>query len=206
MHIKFFQNIIDILRFKLARNKVYDYLNTHPIFLKTILNIMSFLPKNGYKQKASILRFCGAKIGKNTKIGDNIYIFNPQNFELGDYAGISNSVLYCWDKIYIGGYTMVATNSVFVAGSHKTDDFKNLENQEIKIEKGCWIGANCTILGGGTFCRGSVLAAGSVLLGDGEYPPFSIFAGVPAKLIKKRTPAETIYAPIEYKLKQIFEN
>ncbi|CAM4124652.1 hypothetical protein PSBY109024_10920 [Pseudoalteromonas byunsanensis] len=55
---------------------------------------------------------------------------------------------------------------------------------EILLENGVWVGAMSIILGGATLGEGAVLAAGSVL--NGSIPPYSIAAGVPAKVKKRR--------------------
>jgi len=56
----------------------------------------------------------------------------------------------------------------------------------VVIEDDCWIASNSVILAGVTIGKGSVVAAGSVVTHD--VPPFSIVAGVPARLIKNRLP------------------
>ena len=59
----------------------------------------------------------------------------------------------------------------------------------VVIEDDVWTGANVTILKGVTIGRGSVVAAGAVV--TKSCPPYSIIAGVPAKVVKMRfTPAE----------------
>jgi carbonic anhydrase/acetyltransferase-like protein (isoleucine patch superfamily) len=55
----------------------------------------------------------------------------------------------------------------------------------IIIEDNVWIGAGTTILDGCTVGEGSVIGAGSVLTKSVE--PYSIVAGVPAKVIGKRS-------------------
>jgi acetyltransferase-like isoleucine patch superfamily enzyme len=54
----------------------------------------------------------------------------------------------------------------------------------VVIEDDCWIAANSVILDGVRIGRGSVVAAGAVVSRD--VPPFSIVAGVPARVIKNR--------------------
>lgn len=55
----------------------------------------------------------------------------------------------------------------------------------IVVEDDCWIGAGVIFLDGTRVGRGSVIGAGSVVRGD--IPPFSIAAGVPARIIRTRT-------------------
>jgi acetyltransferase-like isoleucine patch superfamily enzyme len=54
----------------------------------------------------------------------------------------------------------------------------------IVIEDDCWIAANSIILDGVTIGRGSVVAAGAVV--SKSVPPYSVVAGVPARIIKSR--------------------
>ena len=52
----------------------------------------------------------------------------------------------------------------------------------IIIGNDCWIGAKATILDGANIGDGCVVAAGAVVRGN--FPPYSVIAGVPAKIIK----------------------
>lgn len=58
------------------------------------------------------------------------------------------------------------------------------------IEQDVWCGANVTILKGVTIGKGSIVAAGSVV--TKSCPPYSIIAGVPARVLKKRFSDEEI--------------
>jgi acetyltransferase-like isoleucine patch superfamily enzyme len=53
----------------------------------------------------------------------------------------------------------------------------------IEIGDDVWLGANCTILKGARIGAGSVVATGSVVTA-GDYPPRSILAGTPARVVK----------------------
>jgi len=54
----------------------------------------------------------------------------------------------------------------------------------VTIGSDVWIGSGAKVLSGVTIGNGSVIGAGSVVVND--VPPYSVVAGVPAKLIKKR--------------------
>ena len=55
---------------------------------------------------------------------------------------------------------------------------------EINIGNDVWIGSNVKVLDGVTIGDGSVVGAGSVV--NVDIPPYSVAAGVPAKVIKRR--------------------
>ena len=55
---------------------------------------------------------------------------------------------------------------------------------DVIIEKDVWCGANVTILKGVRIGRGSIIAAGAVVLHD--VPPYSIAGGIPARVLKCR--------------------
>ena len=61
---------------------------------------------------------------------------------------------------------------------------------DITIEDDVWIGTNVTILAGVTIGRGSVIGAGSVI--TKSIPPYSIAAGNPCKVIRKKFSKEDI--------------
>lgn len=58
------------------------------------------------------------------------------------------------------------------------------ENGDIVIEDDCWIGLRSIVIAGRTIRRGSILAAGTVLVKD--FPEYSIIGGNPSVLIKSR--------------------
>jgi acetyltransferase-like isoleucine patch superfamily enzyme len=59
----------------------------------------------------------------------------------------------------------------------------------VRIEAWADVGTGAVILPGVTVGRGSIIGAGAVVTRD--VPPFSIAAGVPAKVIGRRSPGET---------------
>lgn len=61
---------------------------------------------------------------------------------------------------------------------------QGVNRQGIVVEDDCWIGAKVTFLDGAHVGKGCVIAAGAVV--RGVIPPYSVAAGIPAKVIKSR--------------------
>lgn len=99
-------------------------------------------------------------------------------------------VLYGHGGLEIGDDVRIATHSVFIPANHNISDLESLISSQgltkkgIKVGNNVWIGAGCTILDGVEIGVGSVIGAGSVVTKSVD--PYSIVAGVPAKIIKKR--------------------
>ncbi len=109
------------------------------------------------------------------------------------------------ESVEIGAYCSIGGNVKFLPGSeHHTDTVttyplrvkKLLENYE-SISKGniivsddVWISENVTILSGVHIGRGAIIAAGAVV--THSIPAYSIYGGVPAKLIRQRFEDECI--------------
>ena len=129
-------------------------------------------------------------LGKNVFIRYPLNVFYPKNITIDDYASINSGLtILAHEKVYIGSYTMIATNVSIITVNH---DYKKLEKDAqkahlkapINIGKNVWIGANAVILPGVTIGDGAVIGAGSIVTHD--ISPYSIAVGVPAKTIKKR--------------------
>ena len=88
-------------------------------------------------------------------------------------------------RIVIGNHVAVAPEVCLLAAGHNYKK-KDLPDTAASIIIGdyVWIGARSIILQGVTVGEGAVIAAGSVVTKD--VPPYSIVAGAPAKVIKKR--------------------
>lgn len=65
------------------------------------------------------------------------------------------------------------------------------------VEDGVLIGMGSTILNGAVIGEGSVVAAGALVLEGAVVPPYSLVAGVPAK-VKKALSAEEVKNRIDY--------
>ena len=96
------------------------------------------------------------------------------------------------NRIEIGRYTNVQDNSVVhVADENPTlvADFVSVGHSAVlhgcMIEEHCLIGIGAKVLNGAHIGKGSIVAAGSVVRENHVIPPYSLVAGVPAKVIKE---------------------
>ena len=68
--------------------------------------------------------------------------------------------------------------------SKKPVMLQKIDPKKIVIEDGVWIGANVVVMPGVTIAEGTIVGAGSVVTKSTK--PYSVVAGVPAKILKLR--------------------
>lgn len=140
-----------------------------------------------------IKEFEGVKpsIDNKTYIADGCHIIGKVTIK--EYSSIWFNTVVRGDvnSIEIGRYVNIQDNSVVhVSDDHSTiiGDFVTIGHNAIvhacKIEDHCLIGMGSIIMDGAHIGRGSIVAAGAVVKNNQQIPPFSLVAGVPAKVIK----------------------
>jgi acetyltransferase-like isoleucine patch superfamily enzyme len=108
----------------------------------------------------------------------------------GEYAFVGkNSLIY--PGVSIGRYSMLAQNVQIIGDDHNFNipgmpsTFSGRPKlKRTLIGRDVWIGANSIVMVGVKIGDGSIIAAGSIVTKD--VLPFSIVAGIPAKLIRYR--------------------
>lgn len=131
-----------------------------------------------------MLQHCGKKVNieKNARFSTKV--------SLGDYSGIGvNASIH--GACVIGDYVMMGENCTIITRNHahsRTDIPMMLqgfeEERPVYIEDDVWIGDRVTILPGVRIGKGSIIGAGAIVTRD--VPPYSIAAGIPARVIKSR--------------------
>lgn len=111
----------------------------------------------------------GAVVGKRVKISSHTFICEGVTVE--DNVFIGHGVMFINDK-----YPRATAEN----GEPQTE--QDWQCVPTLVQKGASIGSNATILCGVTIGEGAIIGAGSVVTRD--VPPWTIAAGVPAKLIR----------------------
>lgn len=116
------------------------------------------------------------------------------------------------DQLYIGDYVCIAAEAIIMLGgnhNHRIDWFslypfadKYVEAYENRgdtvIQDGAWLGMRSMIMPGVTIGEGAIIAANTVVTKD--VAPYSIVAGSPAQVIRKRFDEEVIKRIIKLKI------
>jgi len=164
---------------------------------------------------ANFLVLRGMQIGKRTSIGV-ITCEWPNKILIGNYCNIQDAVDFriwhpfnpacyiklgnnvfvghacefvCNSNITIGSNCLIASNTTFVDTSHEYSkeypiNTQSVTSKSIVLEEDVWVGTSCVILQGVTIGKGAVIGAGSVV--NKNIPSYEVWAGVPARFIKKR--------------------
>lgn len=112
-----------------------------------------------------------------------------KNVQFGKYCSIATDLNVGNYVLFAGHISCVGGNDHVYNISQKTiwDSPRGIE-KPITIEDDVWIGNGCTLLGGVTIGKGSIIAAGAVVTKD--VPPCEIWGGIPAHKIKDRFVSE----------------
>jgi len=130
----------------------------------------------------------GCEIGDNTKIGTFVEI--QKNATIGKNCKISSHTFIC-EGVHIEDNCFIGHNVTFINDKYPraTNEDGSLQTEEdwklveTFVRKGASIGSSATILCGVTIGEGAIVGAGAVVTKD--VPPYTVVAGVPAKIIKK---------------------
>jgi len=118
------------------------------------------------------------------EIGSHTYIGEMNNIRA---AGITRIGAHC---LIAQGVSIIGSNHAMEVGLPMGSQPSRQDKLGVVLEDDVWIGANACILPGVTIGRGAVVAAGSVV--TRSVAPYTIVAGIPAKVIKHRVEPNSV--------------
>jgi acetyltransferase-like isoleucine patch superfamily enzyme len=176
---------------------------TTPMLKRVIQNSLAALYR-------SVAVRAGVTTGKRFHVGPGSIISAPRQLTIGDDVYIGK---YCTIQCdgQIGNWVLIA-NNVGVIGRYDHDHRKvgvpirlaphiedagrkQLPGDIVEIQDDVWIGYGAIVLSGITIGRGSIIAAGSVVIKT--VPPYSIMRGNPAEVVGRRFRTEADIAAHE---------
>lgn len=142
--------------------------------------------------KAFFLRIMGAQVGSNLVVYQGVWIDHPKGLTIGSNGDLSKDVIITTGgRVSIGNDVLIGYGAKILSSNHIIPKDRSMllrlsghKRKPIIIQDNVWICANCVILPGIKIGTGSVVAAGAVVTKD--IPPYSVYGGVPAKLLWER--------------------
>lgn len=154
-------------------------------FCSVALFESGWLPVSGLKIR--LLQLFGARVGSGVVIKPNVRIKFPWRLKVGDHCWIGQQV---WidnlDDVEIGDNVCISQLCYLCTGSHdhrlRTFD---LIIRPIRVGDGAWLGARSTIFQGVAIGANALVAGGSVV--KENVAPAAIVSGNPATVVSRRT-------------------
>jgi acetyltransferase-like isoleucine patch superfamily enzyme len=166
--------------------------------------------------RAVIFRASARRVGKGLQVGSGVGFKHIETFSIGEgvFIGAQSYLQGRFDGTFeIGSHVWIGPQSYFDARDLVLEDYvgwgpgarvlgsahtalpvnvpiiqTDLDIRPVRIQAWADIGTNAVILPGVTVGRGAIVGAGAVVTHD--VPPFSVVAGVPARVIRERVPQD----------------
>lgn len=171
--------------------EVYSLRKGMPFVIRVILSFFNRMELIRQRLRYFVLKSAFKSCGENVIIRRNVIFVYPEYIEIGDNVSL-NSGCYIegGGRVSIGNDVRIAPFVSVISSNHSfvRKDIpireQGYDRAQVVIEDDVWLGTKVTVLPGVRVGKGSVIGSNSVVTHD--VPPYSVAAGVPAKVIKKR--------------------
>jgi len=199
--------LLEILKLPFLAFKTLDSVQgiAKSIYYRSMSNVS---PDSKFYPTAKVFNLRNLKseitIGSNSHIlGELLTFAHAGSIEIGDHCYIGeHSRIWSAEKIKIGNRVLISHNVnihdcdghpvepvarhkhfIQIVNSGHPKTFLEMPSSPVVIGDDAWIGFNASILKGVTIGKGAIIGAGSVVTCN--VPEYVIFAGNPAKFIRK---------------------
>ena len=197
--------------------KVFVRIKT--IYLELVTGLLwwlvGYIPFHGFRR--FFYRLSGMQIGAKSTIHMGARIYYPQGIEIGEGTLIGEKATLDGRKqlknshggLKIGNHVDIASEVMIWTSQHDihSDNMAAIEEKvEIgdyvsighnvtvhgaKVDNYALIGMGATLLDYAEIGEGAIVAAGALVLSKTIIPPYTLWAGVPAKFVKNVEPEQT---------------
>lgn len=138
------------------------------------------------KWRNFVLKCWGAQIGKGSIVHASAQIWAPWNLQVGLQTCIGpHSIIYNPGKVILGNKVAISQYAYLCTATHDyTSPRHTLYWRDIVVDDFAWVAARAFIAPGVHVGERAIIGACSVMTKDAE--PWGIYAGNPAKFLKKR--------------------
>jgi maltose O-acetyltransferase len=157
-----------------------------------VLSIFDLIPGFvGILCRFPIYKILFKRLGGLPVIQRGVTLVHTRKLVVGCHFGVNTgSYINALGGVTIGDYVLIGSNVTISSGKHEIEGTdppvfsRPSVPQHIRIEDDVWIAANAVIMPGITLAKGTVVGAGAVVTKDTI--PYSVVAGVPAKVVRMR--------------------
>lgn len=148
--------------------------------------LFALSPQFMYRWRVFILRFFGAKIGRNVIIRPSVKITYPWKLCIGDDSWVGDNVqLYTLGEINIGKNSVISQRSYLCTGSHDYEkETFDIFSKPIEIGDSCWLATDVFVSPGVKIGNNCIVGARSSVFKS--LPGDSVCMGSPAVVVKFR--------------------
>ena len=142
--------------------------------------------------RVRLLRLGGLQIGRGTQIGGRMWVAGgllpASRLLIGNDGFVNDGCRFDVSApILIGDHVFIGHDVAIITSSHDHGGAERRAGANaaaaVRIERGSWVGARATILGGVTIGEGAVVAAGAVV--TRSVASSTMVGGVPATLLRE---------------------
>jgi len=159
---------------------------------RELMSWLAAMPPVPHRFRGGILRAAGLDVARSAHVRANIRIVGSSRVVLRAGSFLNEGVyIDASDTIVVDEWAQIGDHARLITATHDiTPDQARvagpLRTSPIWIGPGAWIGSGATVLPGVNVGSHAILGAGAVATRDLE--PYSVYAGVPARLVRKIPP------------------